>query len=129
MVVAIESLKPVGKRYDKYNVYNMVEGLLGAADAQQLRKLPLAPQRVRSGHFHRGELAAGELAPMLLYSDFHDPSFDETISALTRITRICLIEWLRRGGTYTLKRVRDETRMGRLVKGPLRRTKRIWGGA
>jgi len=104
MVVACESLKPAGRRSDDWNIYDVVEGLLGASEAQQLRQLRLAPQRVRSRHLHRGELAAGELVPILLQSYFGDPSFHDTASALTRTTRTCLIEWLRQGGRYTLKR-------------------------
>jgi len=100
MVVACESLKPTGKRYDKCNMYDVVEGLLGDTEAQKLRQLRLAPQRVRSRHFHRGQLAAGELASILLRSHFADPSFSDAASALTRTTRTCLIEWLRRDGRY-----------------------------
>lgn len=110
MVVACESLKPPGRRYDDCNIYDVVEGLLGTPEAQQLRQLRLAPQRVRSRHLHRGELAAGELVPILLERHFGDPSFHDTASTLTRITRTCLIEWLRRGGRYTLKRPRATAR-------------------
>lgn len=106
MVVACESLKPTGRRYDAFNIYEVVEGLLGESEAQQLRQLRLAPQRVRSRHLHRGELAAGELVPFLLQHQFGDPSFDETASALARTSRACLVEWLRRGGRYKLKRRR-----------------------
>ena len=66
MVVACESLKPAGRRYEASNVYDVVEGLLGAAETRELRQLRLAPQRIRSRHLHRGELAAGELVPFLL---------------------------------------------------------------
>lgn len=104
MVVACESLKPSGKRHDERNIYDVVEGLLGASEVKQLRQLRRDPQRVRSRHLHRGELAAGELVPILRWGDFGDPSFDETISKLTRTTRTCLIEWLRKGGQYELKR-------------------------
>jgi hypothetical protein len=104
MVVACESLKPAGRRNDNGNISTVVEGLLDTSEAQQLRQLRLAPQRVRSQHLHRGELAGGELVPFLLQKDFGDPAFDDTVSTLTRTTRTCLIEWLRRGGRYTLKR-------------------------
>lgn len=110
MVVACESLKPTGRRYKASNVYDVVEGLLGAAEARELRQLRLAPQRVRSRHLHRGELVAGELVPFLLQQHFGDPSFHETASALARITRACLVEWLRRGGTYALARRRVAAR-------------------
>jgi hypothetical protein len=110
MVVTCESLKPPGRRYEACNVYDVVERLLGATEAQELRQLRLAPQRVRSRHLHRGELAADELVPFLLQHDFGDPSFDETVSALARSARACLIEWLRRGGTYALTRRRVGSR-------------------
>ena len=102
MVVACESLKPPGRRKDKRNIYDVVEGLLGASEAQQLRQLPLNPQGVRDQHLHRGELAGGELVPIILQSYFGDPSLHNTVSVLTRIARTCLIEWLRRSGRYTL---------------------------
>lgn len=113
MVVACESLKPIGRRYEASNVYDVVEGLLGAAEARELRQLRLAPQRVRSRHLHRGELVAGELVPFLLQQHFGDPSFHETASALARITRACLIEWLGRGGTYAVTRRHIESRRHR----------------
>jgi hypothetical protein len=106
MVVACESLKPAGRHKDKRNIYDVVEDLLGASEAQQLRQLPLNPQGVRDQHLHRGELAGGELVPIILQSHFGDPSFHDTVSVLTRTTRTCLIEWLRRGGRYTLKQPR-----------------------
>jgi hypothetical protein len=100
MVVACEALKPAGRRSDHWNVYDVVEALLGSREAQRLRQLPHAPQRVRSGHLHRGQLAGDEFIPFLLQTHFRDPSFDEMLSALTRTARMCLIEWLRRGGRY-----------------------------
>ncbi len=35
---------------------------------------------------------------------FKDPSFDEMLRALTVMTRVCLIEWLRCGGAYKVVR-------------------------
>ncbi len=56
------------------------------------------PQGIRDKLLHRGELAAGELGAMLLHDYFTDPSFDEMLRELSLVTRLCLIEWLRRGG-------------------------------
>ncbi|MEO8423316.1 MAG: hypothetical protein ABI595_05300 [Actinomycetota bacterium] len=98
LVVACESLKPAGKRYNKKTIYDVVGSLLGEAEADRLRQLPIPPQLVRHGLVHRGELRAGELAPMLIHDYFMDPSFDETLQELAAITRTCLVEWLRRGG-------------------------------
>jgi hypothetical protein len=100
LVVACEALKPIGKRYDQVNAYDVIASLLNPNEAQRLRELSVHPQKVRSGHVHRGELAAGELLPMLVHDPFMDPSFDEMLRTLTAISRLCLIEWLRCGGSY-----------------------------
>ena len=105
LVVACEALKPSGHRHDAANIYDVVASLSGRADAEALRNLELAPQSVRSKHVHRGVLTAGE-EPSLLFGDpFRDPSFDDTLMALSRVTRMCLIEWLRHGGDYRLTRL------------------------
>jgi hypothetical protein len=98
LVVACESLKPPGKRNNRQNIYDVVKELLGGAEADRLRRLPLPPQLVRHGLVHRGELRAGELGPMLIHDYFVDPSFHETLEELATITRTCLVEWLRRSG-------------------------------
>ena len=101
LVVACEALKPTGKRYNSLEIYDVIASLLSPNEAKHLRELSvLHPQRVRHGHLHRGELAAGKLLPMLVHDHFMDPSFDEMLSALTAISRLCLIEWLRCGGSY-----------------------------
>jgi hypothetical protein len=105
LVVACEALKPSGKRHDKANVYDVVASLITPSDGERLRALSVPPQRVRSKHVHRGELAAGELLPMLIHNPFKDPSFDEMINELSRISRVCLIEWLRCKGDYKLVRL------------------------
>ncbi len=100
LVVACEALKPDGKRYDKLNVYDVIASLVGLNEAQHLRQLSVHPQKVRSKHVHRGQLAAGELVPMLFHDYFGDPSFDEMSRALSMIVRMSLIEWLRCGGSF-----------------------------
>jgi hypothetical protein len=97
MVVACESLKPAGRQHDDWNIYRVVNWLLGASKAEELRQMQLPPQKLRSEHFHRGELHAGELAPILLRHSFFDPTFDQTARPLPQTTRACIIEWLRRG--------------------------------
>jgi hypothetical protein len=101
LVVACEALKPRGSRYDGMNIYDVVASVVGIADAQRLRDLALHPQKVRSDHLHRGELLSDELLTMVMYDDFRDPSFGEMLDDLTLTCRICLIEWLRRGGKFT----------------------------
>jgi hypothetical protein len=108
LVVACEALKPPGKRHDRMNIYDVVASLLGIADAQLLRQVALHPQKVRSEHFHRGRLAAGELLPLLINDHFKDPSFDEMLRVLSRVCQACLIEWLRCEGTYKIIRLRHE---------------------
>lgn len=100
LVVACEALKPGGKRYDRANIYDVVVSLLNQREAESLKELSISPQRVRSNHLHRGELAAEELLPMLVRNQFQDPSFDEMIRELSRVTRTCLIEWLRCNGKF-----------------------------
>ena len=104
LVVACEALKPNGKRYDKLNVYDVIASLVGLNEARRLRQLSVHPQKVRSKHVHRGQLAAGEFLPMLLHDYFGDPSFDEMSRALSMIVRVCLIEWLRCGGNFRVVR-------------------------
>lgn len=53
-------------------------------------------------HLHRGVLATGELLPILIHDYFANPSFDELLRELSPVCRMCLIEWLRCGGEYTL---------------------------
>ena len=105
LVVACEALKPMGKAGDRMNIYDVVASLVSPNEALSLRQLTFQPQQVRSKHLHRGELVAGELLPMLFDDHFKDPSFDEMLRILSRISRVCLIEWLRLGGKYNVIRL------------------------
>ena len=97
LVVACEALKPARRSSHGMNVYDVVESLAGAGEGARLRAMAVAPQRVRSEHFHRGELLANELGMM---DPFEDPSFDAMLQDLSPLTRVSLIEWLRCKGTY-----------------------------
>lgn len=99
-VVACEALKPPGRHYDKWNVYNVIEGLIGAAEANRLRRYVTHPQGVRSKHLHRGELSGGELLSAISNDEFKDPTFDTMMRDLTSVSRVCIIEWLRLGGSF-----------------------------
>ena len=99
-VVACEALKPPGRRYDKWNAYNVVEGLVGAAEANRLRRYVTHPQSVRSKHLHRGELSGGELLTAISNDLFKDPTFDTMMRDLARVSRVCIIEWLSGGGGF-----------------------------
>lgn len=102
LVVTCEALKPRGRSSRAANVYDVVESLAGIGEGIKLRSLSIAPQTVRSEHFHRGELLAGELGHLLISDPFKDPSFDRTLDALATLSRVCLIEWLRRKGDYKI---------------------------
>jgi hypothetical protein len=103
LVVACEALKPAGGRFDRANVYDVVNSLRGRAVADTLRSAQ--PQGVRSGHLHRGKVTDEELSPRFGSDYFRDPSFNDLLRALHQNCRICLIEWLRQGGTYSFQRM------------------------
>ena len=63
------------------------------------------PQDVRSQHFHRGSVYDEELAPRFGNFYFEDPTFDQLLKSLHDNSRICLVEWLRLGGRYNLRRL------------------------
>jgi hypothetical protein len=106
LVVACEALKPTGtgRRNKSITIYDVIASLLSKVEAKRIRELSVPPHEVRHGHLHRGELAAGELLPMLVHDYFMDQSFDEMLRELSPITRQCLIEWLRNGGSYKVVR-------------------------
>ena len=104
-------LKPRGRSSHRVNVYDVVESLAGAGEGTNLRSLAVAPQRVRSEHFHRGELLDDELGDLMIADPFVDPSFDGMLRKLSTTTRVCLIEWLRCKGDYSVVRIpRDKPR-------------------
>jgi hypothetical protein len=109
VVVACEALKPIGRKYEDLNVYDVIASLYSEEEALALRqKYTAHPQRVRSDHVHRGKLEAGELGPLLLGDFFADPSFDEMLRRLTSTVRVCLIEWLSCKGEYAVHRIRPK---------------------
>ncbi len=109
-VVACEALKPRGKKYDRMNVYDVVEGILGEPYVRALRGLRFPPQTVRSRHLHRGEVLDPEGIHRIMTSTFQDPTFDHEYGLISQIADAVMIEWLRRGGTFP---VRGTMRPGR----------------
>ena len=109
LVVACEALKPRTRRYRWMNIYDVVESLAGSGRGAALRALSVAPQSVRSEHFHRGDLLAGELDELLIGDEFRDPSFRSMLSELATDTRVCLIEWLRKAGEYKVASVQRDS--------------------
>jgi len=116
LVVTCEALKPAGRRYRSANVYDVIASLVGEAFATDLRGHAVSPQKTRSEHFHRGVLVADDLPNMLFGDPFSDPSFDAMLRELWRAARICLVEWLSRGGRYQFVRLTRETRWQRWRK-------------
>jgi hypothetical protein len=117
MVVATEALKPGEPLFRDHNIYEVVEGLLGKRVAAVLRKEGFRPQEVRNAHLHRGEFRGSEFVQHLMMSSFHDPTFDSAHRVLTDITQAAIIEWLRRGGVFTMPSRNRSKNWRRWVKG------------
>jgi hypothetical protein len=106
MVAACEALKPGGDEFREHNAYHVIEALLGKGAADQLRSHPVRPQDVRSVHFHRGEFRGDEFLPRYFLASFDDPTFDESLRHLARVSHNAIIEWLKNGGAVVLPPVR-----------------------
>ena len=110
MVVACEALKPADPLYSEHNIYDVIGALLGEGARERLRTQlfdpkihsKLHPQSIRSAHLHRGEFHGSEFAHEVIMSNFRDPTFDEATRELFKITKAAIIEWLCRGGMFTL---------------------------
>jgi hypothetical protein len=110
LVVACEALKPPGARYDGHNSPAVVNALLGEDCAKHLLAKGVHALAVRNGLLHRGEFKGGEYTQLLFMPSNQDPTFDERRRVLGVITPAAIIEWLRRGGVYTLPPRRFEQR-------------------
>jgi hypothetical protein len=102
MVAACEALKPRADLYRDHNIYQVVEALLGKATADRLQQGALRPQDVRNAFLHSGELRGSEFLQHAMMSSFQDPTFHQTQRELWEITQAATIEWLRRGGNFTM---------------------------
>ena len=116
MVVACEALKPSAPQFKDHNIYHVVEALLGKPHAAHLRESALRPQEVRSAHFHRGEFRGSEFVQAAITSSYYDPTFTQACDELALITQAAIVEWLRRGGTFTMPPLRRKTSMRRWVR-------------
>jgi hypothetical protein len=105
-VGACEALKPPDTQFRDHNIYQVVEGLLGKAIAEQLKQEWFRPQKVRNANLHSGEFRGSEFVQHMFMSSYQDPTFDQAQRALWQITRATIIEWLRRGGTFTMPPLR-----------------------
>jgi hypothetical protein len=77
MVVACEALKPPERQYRDHNIYQVVEALLGEANAKRLDAGSFRAQAVRSAHLHAGEFRGSEFVQAAINSSYQDPTFDE----------------------------------------------------
>lgn len=116
MVTACEALKPPGPQFRSHNIYDVVEALLSRATADLLREQWFRPQEVRSAHVHRGEFHGSEFAQHAMMSSFQDPTFDQARRVLGQITPAAIVEWLRRGGTFTMPPLKRNRTFRRWVK-------------
>ena len=102
MVVACEALKPSDSKFKHHNINHIVMALLGSAIAARLQQDWFRAQYVRSVHVHLGEFLGSEFRTAQMVPRFYDPTFDAARRELAAITRAALIEWLRRGGTFSM---------------------------
>jgi hypothetical protein len=102
MVVACEALKPPDAQFNDHNIYHVVEALLGKPVADQLHEDRFRPQEVRNAHLHAGEFRGSEFMHIMTMSSYQDPTFRQACDELAKITPAALIEWLRRGGRFTM---------------------------
>jgi hypothetical protein len=110
MVVACEALKPADPLYSAHNIYDVIDALLGRGASERLRTQlfdpkihpKVHPQSIRSGHLHRGEFHGSEFEHGVTMSNFRDPTFDEATRELFKMTKAAIIEWLCRGGAFTM---------------------------
>jgi hypothetical protein len=102
MVAACEALKPREPQFRDHNIYHVVEALLGKPSADLLQEQWFRPQDVRNAHLHSGEFRGSEFVQVAMMSSFQDPTFDQASRVLAQITPAAIIEWLRRGGSFTM---------------------------
>jgi hypothetical protein len=108
-VAACEALKPPEPQYRHHNIYNVIETLLGKPTADLLKEQWFQPQSVRNAHFHCGEFRGSEFVSHAWISSFQDPTFDQASRVLTQIAPAAIIEWLVRGGTFTMPVLKRRT--------------------
>jgi hypothetical protein len=102
MVIACEALKPSNQQFNDHRIDDVVEALLGAPTAARLKHDWFRAHHIRSVHLHLGELRGSEFEIRTLLPSFYDTTFDEARRELFRVTNETIIQWLRRGGAFTL---------------------------
>lgn len=116
MVAACEALKPRTDVYRDHNIYQVIEALLGKSTADRLQQRALRPQDVRNAFLHSGELHGSEFLQRAMMSSYQDPTFDQTQRELWEITQAAIIEWLTRGGNFTMPVKTRKTSLRRWLK-------------
>ena len=102
LVVACEALKPTESPFRNSNIYDVVKALLGESVAERLNSGWFRAQAIRNAHLHVGEFLGSELVQAAMNASFQDPTFDQARRALAPVVRETIIEWLRRGGIYSM---------------------------
>ena len=116
MVATCEALKPPGGQFNGHNIYHVVECLLGESAADVLKRQWFSAQKVRNAHLHAGEFRGSEFVPHSMMPSFQDPSFDQASRVLTQIVPAAIVEWLERGGKFTMPLLKRRRRWLRWVK-------------
>ncbi len=57
-----------------------------------------------------------EFVLQMMMSSYHDPTFDQAHRALFQVTHAAIIEWLRRGGNFTMPTHKQKTTIRRWMK-------------
>ena len=116
MVAACEALKPPEPQYRNHNLYHVTESLLGKPTADLLKEQWFQPQSVRNAYFHSGAFRGSEFVPHAWMPSFQDPTFDQASRVLTQVAPAAIIEWLMRGGTFTMPVLKRRMSWRRWVK-------------
>jgi hypothetical protein len=115
-VSACETLKPPEPRYRDHNVYHVIEALLGKPSADMLQKEWFRPQDVRNAYLHSGEFRGSEFVPYMMAPRFEYPWFDHARRAMAVLAPAAIIEWLTRGGNFSMVPLKRRTSWRRTVK-------------
>jgi hypothetical protein len=99
-----------------HNIYQIVEALLGKSFADKLQEEWFRPQDVRNAHLHAGEFRGPEFVRHMVMSSFQDPTFAQACREMVTISQEAMIEWLRRGGRFTMPLLKRKRTLRRWVK-------------
>jgi hypothetical protein len=101
MAVSCEALKPSDGDW-RNNCYDVIEALLGKGVTDGLRENPWPAQDIRNAQLHVGEFHGSELMLANFMQTYEDPSFRDAHRTMAKVTPEALVEWLKRGGKYTI---------------------------